>query len=162
MSTAIGFLQPLVIEKITDEGMLEGDIVTLFQTVASLSILVVLNQVIEVLLNSLFIKVHNKMSYAIFHQVFHKLIHLKKAYFEDKNNAEILSCLQLDVSQVSSIADRYTITSISFVFRIVSGIVGLILISWKLTLIVIAMVPIKIILVNIFSKKREIGMTKIL
>lgn len=43
---------------------------------------------------------------------------------EDKNNAEILSCLQMDVSQVGSVTDRYTVISASYVFRIVSGLAG--------------------------------------
>ena len=73
--------------------------------------------------------------------MFEKLLHLKKSYFEDKNSAEILSFLQMDVSQVSSVTDRYTVLSVSYVFRIVSGLIGLFLISWKLALIVLCMVP---------------------
>ena len=42
----------------------------------------------------------------------------------------------MDVSQVASITDRYTVMSVSYVFRIVSGLTGLLLISWKVTLIV--------------------------
>lgn len=162
LSTLIGFLQPLIIQEITDKGMLERNVTTLFRAVAILSILIVLNQCIELAQNRLFIKVHNQSFYAIFNQVFHKLLHLKKAYFEDKNNAEIINYLQTDVSQVSSVTDRYTVTSVSYIFRIISGLAGLLIISWKLTLIVLAMVPIKVILVKHFSRQRESAMEKVL
>lgn len=91
---------------------------------------------------------------AVFHQVFEKLLHLGKSYFEDKSSAEILSFLQMDVSQASSITDRYTVLSVSYIFRIISGLVGLFVISWKLALVVVAMVPIKFFLVRGLSKRR--------
>lgn len=94
--------------------------------------------------------------------MFEKLLHLKKSYFEDKNSAEILSFLQMDVSQISSITDRYTVLSVSYVFRIVSGLIGLFLISWKLALIVLCMVPVKFLLVRGLSKRQEQAMDEMI
>lgn len=161
-ATIAGFLQPRIIQQITDEGMLGKNLPALFRAVALLAALVLVNQGVELAQSRLFINIHNQSYYTIFHQVFHKLLHLKKAYFEDKNNAEILSYLQTDVSQVSSITDRYTVMSVSYVFRIASGLVGLLTISWKLTLIVLAMVPLKVLLVRHFAKRREKAMEKVL
>lgn len=46
--------------------------------------------------------------------VFRKLLHLKKHYFQMKNSMEIVQMLQCDVSQVASMdVDRYV--SIAFV-----------------------------------------------
>lgn len=162
LAAAISFLQPLIIQQITDAGMLEKNMTALFQGVAALAALILLNQGAELAQSRLFIRIHNRSYYSIFQQAFHKLLHLKKNYFEDKNNAEILSYLQTDVSQVSSITDRYTITSISYVFRIISGLAGLILISWKLTLLVLAIIPAKLLLVRYFSKRREKAMEELL
>lgn len=155
VSTVIGFLQPLVIQRITDDGMQAQNLPVLCRSVGLLALLVVLNQAVEMAQTRLFVDVHNKSFYTIFQQVFRKLLRLKKSYFEDKNNAEILSCLQMDASQVASITDRYTVMSVSSVFRVISGLVGLLLISWKLTLIVVAMVPVKILLVRQLSQKQE-------
>lgn len=162
VSTVIGFLQPLVIQRITDDGMQAQNLPVLCRAVAFLALLVLLNQAVEMTQTRLFVDVHNKSLYTIFQQVFRKLLRLKKSYFEDKNNAEILSCLQMDVSQVASITDRYTVMSVSSVFRVISGLVGLLLISWKLTLIVVAMVPVKIPLVRRLSQKQEKVMDQIM
>ena len=124
VATAIGFLQPLVIRQITDGGMLAQNLPELFWGVAALALLVLLNQGAEMAQTRLFVNVHNRSYYTIFQEVFHKLLRLRKSYFEDKNNAEILSCLQMDVSQVASITDRYTVMSVSYVFRIISGLWG--------------------------------------
>lgn len=161
-STGIGFLQPLVIRQITDEGMLAGELGALYQAVAALAVLVLLNQAVEMAQTRLFVSVHNRSLYMIFRQAFQKLLRLKRPYFEDKGNAEILSCLQMDVSQVASITDRYTVMSVSYVFRIVSGLAGLLIISWKLTLIVLMMVPLKVLLVQRLSKRREKAMDEMI
>lgn len=154
-ATAAGFLQPLIIQQITDKGMLARDMQALCRAAAVMALLVVLGQAVEMAQTRLFVNVHNRAYASIFQQTFRKLLGLKKSYFEDKNNAEILSCLQMDVSQVASITDRYTVMTVSNLFRIISGLAGLLIISWKLTLIVLAMVPVKILLVRRFSKRQE-------
>lgn len=161
-STIIGFLQPLVIQKITDDGMLQKNMKILVQAILVLAFLVVLNQVFEMIQTRIFAGVHKASFYTIFQQTFQKLLHLKKSYFEDKNNAEILSFLQMDVSQVSSITDRYTVMSVSFVFRIISGLIGLFIISWKLALVVLAMVPVKFLMVRSLSRRREKAMDEMI
>lgn len=161
-STVIGFLQPMVIRSITDEGMLGKNIQILVRSVVVLAALVLLNQGIDLIQTRLFADVHNSSYYTVFHQAFEKLLHLKKRYFEDKNNAEILSFLQMDVSQVASVTDRYTVMVVSYVFRIFSGLFGLFLISWELALLVLLMVPVKFLLVRFLSKRQEQAMDKMI
>ena len=154
-STVLGFLQPLVIRIITDDGISKKNMIVLVHAVLVLAGIVLLNQVIDLIQTRIFADIHNDSYGSIFRQVFQKLLHLRKCYFEDKNDAEILSFLQLDVSQVSSVTGRYTVMCISHIFRIISGLIGLFIISWKLALIVLAMVPIKFLLVRRMSRQRE-------
>lgn len=162
ISTAVGFLQPLVIQTITDDGMLQQNMGIIARSALALAGLVLVTQAIDLWQTRIFADVHNKSYYTVFHQVFEKLLHLKKSYYEDKNNAEILSFLQMDVSQVSSITDRYMVMSASYIFRIISGLVGLFVISWKLALVVLAMVPLKFFLVKDLSKRREKAMDELI
>ncbi|ANU52883.1 ABC transporter ATP-binding protein [Acutalibacter muris] len=161
-STIIGFLQPLVIQKITDEGMLGNNFSVLVGSVLILAILVILGQIVEMAQTRLFVTIHIKSYYTIFQQAFKKLLRLKKSYFEDKNNAEVLNSIQMDVSQVASVTDRYTVMSFFYIFRIISGLAGLLIISWKLTFIVLAMVPLKAFLVRGFSSRQEKMMNEVI
>ena len=61
-STVIGFVQPLVIQQITDNGMLAQNLHTLCQAVGVLALLVALNQMSEMAQTRLFINVHNKFN----------------------------------------------------------------------------------------------------
>lgn len=162
VSTAVGFLQPLIIRTITDDGMVQQDMGVIGRSAALLAVLVLINQGVELLQTRIFADIHNASYFSLFHQTFQKLLHLKKSYFEDKNNAEILSFLQMDVSQVSSVTDRYIVLSVSYVFRIASGLIGLFVISWRLALVVLAMVPIKFLMVRALSKRQEKAMDEMI
>lgn len=78
-STIIGFLQPLVIQKITDEGMLGNNFSVLVGSVLILAILVILGQIVEMAQTRLFVTIHIKSYYTIFQQAFKKLLRLKKS-----------------------------------------------------------------------------------
>lgn len=162
ISTIVGVIQPLVIQRITDDGMVQKNMSITIYSTAILTLLVVVGQAISLTRAQIFADIHNATSFALFHQTFQKLLQMKKSYFEDKNNSEILGSLQMDVSQVASITDQYVTNSITSLFKIISGLIGLSVISWQLTLMVIAMVPIKIVLVKYFSKRQEKAMEDII
>lgn len=160
ISTVLGFVQPLLIKEITDGGMLQGNITALLRAAFALSVVLLLNHLIDLAQVSRFADIHNTVYSTLFHETFQKLLHLKKEYYEDKNNAEILNFLQLDVSEVASVTDQYSVLSICDFFRIISGLLGLLIISWKLTLVVLLMIPIKLVSVTFFSKRQETVMEK--
>lgn len=158
VSSVIGFLHPLVIRDITDRGMMQKNFAVILSSVTVLVILIVINQGRELLQIKILTEIHNDVSFDIFSSAFQKLLHLKINYFSDKNTAEILNFLQTDISQVASITDQYTVTCISYLFRIVSGLIGLFIINWKLAMVVLAMVPAKYLLVRHLSKWQEKAM----
>lgn len=155
MTTVLGFLQPLIIRSITDDGLVGKDIERIILSVILLLIVVLATQLIEVWQTHTFADIHNASSFTLFHQAFHKLLHLKKSFYDDKNNAEILNFVNMDVSRVSMVTDRYMALMIGQVFSIISGLAGLIIINWKLTLVVLAVVPVKYFTVKTLSKRNE-------
>ena len=78
VSTAVGFLQPLVIQTITDDGMQQQNMGIIVRSALALAGLVFVNQAIDLWQTCIFADVHNKSYYTVFHQVFEKLLHLKK------------------------------------------------------------------------------------
>jgi len=82
-------------------------------------------------------------------------MHLKVEYFTERNSAEVIESMQTDVTRTSSITDQMFVIMISFIFRAVSGLTGLLVISWKLSLIVLLLGPVKYITVKLLAKKQE-------
>jgi ABC-type bacteriocin/lantibiotic exporter with double-glycine peptidase domain len=162
ISIVLNFLQPLFIQRITDEGMNDKNVKIIVYSALILLVLVVINQLIEVLQTKIFIDIHNKSEYLLLKQAFNKLLHIKNEYFEDKNNAEIVNSIQTDVGNVSLITDRFMVINISYLFKVISGIAGLLIISWKLTFVVLLMVPIKYLMVRKLSNLKEKKMEDII
>lgn len=162
LSTIVGFYQPLIIRNITDNGMTQKNLQIIIWSVLILLGLVLLNQLLEVVQTKLFTDIHNESAFTLSHQAFQKLLHLKMAYFNDKNNSEIINSIQTDVGNVSSITDRFMVINVSFLFRVISGIAGLLIISWKLTIVVLIMVPFKYFIVQMLSRKKEKKMEELI
>ncbi len=155
LTTVFGFFQPLVIRRITDDGMLQRDMGVILSSVLLLFLLVGSGQLLELLQTRLFTDLHNALKASMWKQTFHKLLHLRTEYFNDKNNSEIISSLQTDVENVASVTDRYVVMNISFLFRVISGVAGLLIISWKLTIVVLLMVPVKYLIVSKLAGRRK-------
>ena len=105
--------------------------------VAGLFVCVLVYLMIEVVQAKTFAEIHNSFYKNLYCNVFRKLLHLKKHYFQMKNSMEIVQMLQCDVSQVASMTDRYVVMSFSYVFRVISGLAGLMLLSPELLCIVV-------------------------
>ncbi len=162
LSTIAGFFQPLAIKSITDNGMINKNLQVIICSVLILLGLVLVNYLLEVIQTKLFTDVHNESEFLISHQAFSKLLHLKIEYFSDKNNSEIINSIQTDVSNVSSITDRFMVINVFNIFKVISGIAGLIFISWKLTIVVLAMIPVKYFMVLELSKRKEKKMEELI
>ena len=57
IAISIGFLQPLVIQRITDIGMVQKNMNAIFQAAVFLGFLVILNQLIEMLQTKIFVEI---------------------------------------------------------------------------------------------------------
>ena len=66
LSTVIGFLQPLVIQRITDSGMMQRDMAVILSSALLLALLVLGNQAIDLLQTRIFADVHNASYYLYF------------------------------------------------------------------------------------------------
>lgn len=162
VTTGTGFLQPLVIKNITDNGLINQKMQVIIYSVSLLLVLILMSKLTDVFLSKLFADIHNESEYTIYRKAFKKLLKLKYEYFIDKNSSEIINMLSTDVSTVTSITDRNNVMLISYLFQIISGLAGLIIISPILTVIVLIMVPVKYVTVTKLAKLREKKIVKYL
>lgn len=154
-SAIIGFYQPLIIQIITDQGMTLRNLEVIIHYALLLLALVLFGQLLEVLQTKIFAGIHNTVKKNMLTQGFKKLLHLKVEYFTDRNSAEIIESMQTDVTRTSLITDQMFVMMISFLFRGISGLAGLLVISWKLAVVVLLMVPVKYLSVKVLAKKQE-------
>lgn len=162
ITTVVGFFQPLVVKSITDNGLMTQNISIILSSVIVLLVLVLINQLIEIALASLFTEIHNESEYRIYYKSFYKLLRLKAEYFKDNNASEVINAMSTDVSAVSSLTDRYNVMLVSYIFQIISGLAGLIVISPALTILVLITVPIKYFTVKKLASLKGMNMSEYL
>lgn len=152
VSTVTIFVQPLIIRSITDEGMYDRDFHQILIYSLMLFISYVVWQMVEYIQANMFAELYNKFSFNLYSEAFIKLLNMPLKYFQENNNTEISERLSSDINSISEITSNSFIMSITYVLRIISGIIGLSIISWKLTIIILFFIPIKFILVTRLSK----------
>ncbi len=151
----INVVYPLISKQIMDKGLLVENISVVIKLSILTLTLVIAEQVIGLLETKFFSYVNSVFQYSLLKTAFKHLLQLKLQYFNNTNFSEIMNNIGMDVGNISRICDRGTFVVISQVFRVIGGIIGLLLIDWKLTIVVIFIVPIRFILVKYLAKKRE-------
>jgi len=153
--TGASFLRPLIIQKIIDDGLVERNFRIVLIFAISLFLLALIEGGIEILQARLFVDLKNKLVLGLYTKVFHRLLHAQLNFFSKNNSAEIINKISTDIDNVSIVVDSNMMSVLNYILQIVSGVVGLFIISWKLAFLVLAVVPIKFFLIHFFSEKRE-------
>ena len=155
LSALFNFFQPLVSKVITDKGLINKDIKIVVIYVFILLLLVSVNGFIDVLFTNKIANIKNDSEMKIYNQVLTKLEKIKYEFFLDKNSSEIIDMLMLDINSILSIIDTNSFSIINDIFRILSGLCGLLMISPVLTVIILLVIPIKYICAVFFSSLQK-------
>lgn len=155
VSSCISMLVPLMNQRLVDYGLLAGNFGEVLRySIASL-LLIMLDQGFGVVETKYRSCIHALLSYHLTKAAFKHTLRLKMQFFNNTNYAEVMSNLGMDIGNISRIADRSTFYIVTSVFRIFGGLVGLLLIDWRLTIVVIFLVPGRYVLVKYLAKKRK-------
>lgn len=150
------FSRPLIIKNIMDEGLMKQQYQVILRFSVLLVVLVLIEEGIQILQTKLFTDLQNDIVMNLYTRVFKRLLYARMSYFSRNNTAEIINSVSTDINSIGMLVDSNLMGIMSYIFRIISGIVGLFIISWKLTILVMVIVPVKFLLVCFFSAKREV------
>lgn len=154
-SMAEGFFQPIIVQKLTDDGMLQLNFRVILLYGGALILLIIVIQALEILQSWLLLRVRNDVLHKLHNQAFEKITHLEINYFTEKNSAEIINQLNTDIENVGTLFSKGFIYIFTYALRIVSGIFGLFYINWQMTLCILMCIPVKLVFLQIFSRKKE-------
>lgn len=154
-TAGIGLFLPLVSKLMIDEGLIQKSLINVIKFISITFVLVMIAQIIKLIetkyqsyINAIFPFVLKKK--ALTHTFD---IHIN--YFNNKNASEIMKNLDMDIENMRRITDGEIFFIITGILNIIGGLIGLIVfIDWRLTLVVLFIIPIKIILVKYMAKKR--------
>lgn len=150
------FLRPQIISRLTDEGLAAKrfDIILLWCAVlASVSVLEYANELLQV---KVFVNVSNQFVQNLFQKALEKILKAPYSYSQNRTSAELFSTLHNDISRISLLIDRNSLLLLRLGFQIVGGIIGLMILEWRVALLVLFIMPLKQLIVFKMSRKKTI------
>ena len=154
-SVVIAYIQPLLLSKLTDRGILGQNVSNLLFYSLIMFIISQLRGVFDFMIKKIIIDIHNVFELQIYEKIYRKLVHIKVHYFCERSQTEILNFLSSDIDNICSIFSEANILKLNFFLCMIVGIVGICSIDWKLLFIVLIIVPLKIYNNRVFAKRVE-------
>lgn len=155
ISTGLTLCIPLISKQIMDVGFIAGNKSMLIKLVLISMAIFGANSIIEIIKERKRVNIAAKIQYFLSEQSFSHLMKLQISYFNNTNYAEILNNVNMDVNKMSSIADNSVFFVVTQVFSMAGGIIGLFIIDYRMTMLVLIFIPIKCVVMKHFAKKQK-------
>lgn len=155
VSSGLNLLVPILSQKLMDDGLILKDNSVIIKSSIFILMLMILIQAISIIETRYQTYIENILSFTLEKNAIYHMLKMKISFFNDTNYAQTMSNLKTDIGKITSLCDRNTFYMLTSVFRIAVGIIGLFLISWKLSFLVLFITPVRYLLVKFLSKKRH-------
>lgn len=158
ISTGLNMCIPLLSRRIMDNGFIGGDKELLIELVLCSLLIYIIIEVIDIIKEKKRVGIAANIQYSLSEQSFKHLMKIKADYFSNKNYAEILNNINMDISNMTSIADAGVFFVVTQAFSMVGGIIGLFILDYRMTIMVLLFIPAKAVIMKYYAKKRKIVM----
>lgn len=154
--TSIGsFINPWLTKQLIDIGIMRGDFLQTSQYVGLIFLVFFAQQLMGLIQFHYYKNISVNIPYDLNNQACKHVLSVRIKYFKDRNFSVVMSELFQDIANISSLTNTQFLTAFVTLFKIIGGIAALFFISWKLTLILLATIPIKLLFSSILFKKQE-------
>lgn len=155
LSTGLNLCIPLISRSIMDEGLIGRNQRKLLQLVMiSLGIYLFI-AFIDMIKEKKRIDISAKIQFQLSERAFIHLMKMKISYFDNTNYAELLNNINLDINKISSIADNGFFYIITQIFGMFGGFIGLFIIDYRMTFLVLAFLPLKYVFMKWLTGKQK-------
>lgn len=155
ISTVLNLCVPLLSRRIMDDGYIGGNKELLIKLVLCSLMVYLVISVIDIIKEKNRINISAKIQYSLSEQAFSHLMKMKASYFNNKNYAEILNNINVDIGNMTSIADEGVFFVVTQAFSMTGGVIGLFILNWRMTILVLLFIPIKYVVMKKFAKQRK-------
>lgn len=155
ISTVLNLCVPLLSRRIMDDGFIGGNKELLIKLVLCSLMVYLVISVIDIIKEKNRINISAKIQYSLSEQAFSHLMKMKASYFNNKNYAEILNNINVDIGNMTSIADEGVFFVVTQAFSMTGGVIGLFILNWRMTILVLLFIPIKYVVMKKCAKQRK-------
>jgi ATP-binding cassette subfamily B protein len=147
---------PLVYRYLVDDVILAGQLQKLWIGILIYGSIQILLLVLGSLQQFLFTRFEQVINLDIQSDLFERLLHFPKAFFDATETGYLMSRIQQDVAGVQWFFSQTAVYALSQILKFIGGVVFLVILEWRLALIVLFLLPFLVVVMNFFSKKMRI------
>lgn len=155
VSTGLNLCVPLISRRIMDDGFIGGNKKLLIELVLVSMVIYAINSLVDLIKEKKCVDISAKIQYFLSEQSFTHLMKLWVNYFNNTNYAETLNNINTDINQMTSVADSSVFFVITQAFSMTGGIIGLFIIDFRMTILVLLFIPFKCAVMKYFAKKQK-------
>ena len=155
ISTGVSLCIPLLNRQIMDEGFIGENKSLLIELTLILMAIYGINSIIDIIKEKKRVEISAKLQYFLSEQSFAHLMKMKMSYFNSTNYAELLNNINTDIGKMVMISDESIFFVVTQTFNMIGGLIGLFIIDYRMSILVIIFIPIKCIVMKYFAKKQK-------
>ena len=155
VSTGLNLCVPLISRRIMDDGFIGGNKKLLIELVLVSMVIYAINSLVDLIKEKKRVDISAKIQYFLSEQSCTHLMKLWVNYFNNTNYAETLNNINTDINQMTSVADSSVFFVITQAFSMTGGIIGLFIIDFRMTILVLLFIPFKCAVMKYFAKKQK-------
>lgn len=155
LSTVISMELPLISREIMDNGLIKNNYSVVLKSVLIMFVLIIFDKLLNVFKENCRINIGIKLNYNLYEKAYQHLTKLKISYFDSANYTEVLNNINYDVDNITRITDGSLFFVITQIFSLIGGVIGLLIIDYRLTFVVGVFIPIKFVIMRYFTKVRR-------
>ncbi|MBQ9109033.1 MAG: ABC transporter ATP-binding protein [Oscillospiraceae bacterium] len=145
LSATVGLLPSIITGRIVDEALMGRDMALLVQLLLAAFITLAVSQVIGVLESYINAWISQRIIFDMKNQMYHHLQHMPHSFFTTEKQGDILTRMNSDINGVSSVISGTLTSIVSNIATVVTTVVALFGMSWKLALVGIVVIPLLIL-----------------
>jgi ABC-type multidrug transport system fused ATPase/permease subunit len=156
LSSLLVIPQPLITRYLIDDVILARQLDKLWIGLLLLGGIKGLGMGLGTIQNFYFTRFEQAVMLDIQSDLFERLLHFPKSFFDTTENGYLMSRIQQDVQGVQWFFSQTLVYALSSVLRFVGGVAFLFYLEWRLALAVLVLLPLLVWVLNYFSKKMRV------
>ncbi len=154
-ASALVLLQPWLTKLLIDEGLLAKDYGMLVTMAVGMIFVGIISTALSGINRYLHTRLSGKILFSLREHLYEHLQTLSPQFYGGRRIGDILSRLDGDVSQIQRFAVDSMFSALSSVLGLVGALVLLVTLSWKLSLLVLVLIPLEILWLRWMRRKVE-------
>ncbi|BBB30428.1 ABC transporter ATP-binding protein [Neptunomonas japonica] len=156
LASGMVLFQPWLTKTLIDDGLIAKD----YGTLVSVALLMISVGIVSTALSGVTRYLHTRLSgrilFALRDNLYHHLQTLSPTFYGKRRIGDLLSRLDGDVAEIQRFAVDSMFSAVSSVLGLVGSVVMLLALSWKLSLLVVIMIPLEVLWLRWMRRKVEV------